>query len=112
MAAARKWTINGDFVAIEPTGVARYAHEVTQALDALLSAQHPLAHDLELDLVVPRQPAALQLRSIATRVVPEFGKPRLPQFMRKRSTRMKLIGDRLSRSMESCCASPHRPWLR
>jgi glycosyltransferase involved in cell wall biosynthesis len=77
---ARKWTINGDFVAIEPTGVARYAHEVTQALDTLLSAQHPLAHDLELDLVVPRQPVALQLRSIATRVVPEFGKPRLPQF--------------------------------
>jgi glycosyltransferase involved in cell wall biosynthesis len=80
MAATRKWTINGDFVAIEPTGIARYAHEVTRALDALLCAQHPLARDLELDIVVPREPHALRLRSIPTRVVPEFGKPRLPQF--------------------------------
>jgi glycosyltransferase involved in cell wall biosynthesis len=79
-AALRKWTINGDFVAIEPTGVARYANEVTRALDALLCAQHPLARDLELDIVVPRQPDSLRLRSIPTRVVPEFGKPRLPQF--------------------------------
>jgi len=78
--ASRKWTINGDFVAIEPTGVARYAHEVTNALDALLCAQHPLARDLELDIIVPREPDVLRLRSISTRVVPEFARPRLPQF--------------------------------
>src|SRR5262249_46769804 len=30
--------------------------------------------------VVPREPHALQLRSIPTRVVPEFARPRLPQF--------------------------------
>jgi glycosyltransferase involved in cell wall biosynthesis len=76
----RKWTINGDFVAFEPTGVARYAREVTNALDELLCAQHPLARDLELDIVVPREPDSLRLRSIRTRLVAEFAKPRLPQF--------------------------------
>src|SRR5918995_7454797 len=52
----RSWTINGDFVTLKPTGVARYAREVTQALDALVAENHPLAAGLELNLLVPRQP--------------------------------------------------------
>ncbi|RUZ32584.1 glycosyltransferase family 1 protein, partial [Mesorhizobium sp. M7A.F.Ca.CA.001.15.1.1] len=34
-APRRRWTINGDFTTLRPTGVARYAREVTLALDAL-----------------------------------------------------------------------------
>ncbi|PSJ58640.1 glycosyltransferase family 4 protein [Pseudaminobacter soli (ex Li et al. 2025)] len=75
----RRWTINGDFVALNPTGVARYAREVTLALDTLIAEGHPLARDLSLDMVTPR-PAQLPLRAIAVRVVPEYSKPRLPQF--------------------------------
>ncbi|WP_280819411.1 glycosyltransferase family 4 protein [Pseudaminobacter soli (ex Li et al. 2025)] len=75
----RRWTINGDFVALNTTGVARYAREVTLALDALITEGHPLARDLSLDMVAPR-PAQLPLRAIAVRVVPEYSKPRLPQF--------------------------------
>jgi glycosyltransferase involved in cell wall biosynthesis len=76
----RRWTINGDFVALQPTGVARYAREVTLALDALIAEGHPLTRDVELDLVAPgpgRVP--LPLRAISMRVVPEFNRPRLPQ---------------------------------
>jgi glycosyltransferase involved in cell wall biosynthesis len=77
----RRWTINGDFTTLRPNGIARYAHEVTMALDALISEGHPLGRDLEIDLVVPRQPAEpLHLKSISVRVVPEFNRPRLPQF--------------------------------
>ncbi|WP_353682612.1 glycosyltransferase family 1 protein [Mesorhizobium sp.] len=75
----RRWTINGDFVALPPNGVARYAREVTLALDALLDEGHPLARGLELDLAVPRR-EQLPLQAIGIRVIPEFNKPRLPQF--------------------------------
>ena len=34
-AARRVWAINGDFLTLQPTGVARYAREVTTQLDAL-----------------------------------------------------------------------------
>jgi hypothetical protein len=37
----RVWTINGDFVSLRPTGVARYAWEVTLAPDSLLAAKLP-----------------------------------------------------------------------
>jgi glycosyltransferase involved in cell wall biosynthesis len=77
----RRWTLNGDFVGLRPTGVARYASEVTSALDALVAEGHPLARDLHLDLVAPRHPAdTLQLEALPVRVVPEFSRPRLPQF--------------------------------
>lgn len=76
----RRWTINGDFVALQPTGVARYAREVTMALDALVAEGHPLARHLDIDLVAPRQPENLDLQAIPVRVVPEFRRPRLPQF--------------------------------
>ncbi|MEP9399333.1 glycosyltransferase family 1 protein [Mesorhizobium sp. KR2-14] len=76
----RCWTINGDFVTLNPNGVARYAREVTLALDALIAEGHPLARGLLLDLVAPRNDESLPLRAIGTRVVPEFRTPRLPQF--------------------------------
>ncbi|MEI9400793.1 glycosyltransferase family 1 protein [Mesorhizobium argentiipisi] len=77
----RRWTINGDFTTLRPTGVARYASEVTMALDALLSEGHPLGRDMEIDLVVPRPlPETFRLDAISVRIVPEFSRPRLPQF--------------------------------
>jgi glycosyltransferase involved in cell wall biosynthesis len=79
--ARRRWTINGDFTTLRPTGVARYAREVTMALDSLISEGHPLGRDLEIDLVVPRPLSApLRLDAISVRVVPEFNMPRIPQF--------------------------------
>jgi glycosyltransferase involved in cell wall biosynthesis len=80
-AARRRWTINGDFTTLRLTGVARYAREVTMALDALISKGHPLGRDLEIDLVVPRPLSEpLRLDAISVRVVPEFRWPRIPQF--------------------------------
>jgi glycosyltransferase involved in cell wall biosynthesis len=76
----RTWSINGDFVTLAQTGVARYAREVTLALDALLAENHPLAADLALTLLAPRQPRDLPLRCIPTRVIPELTRPRLPQL--------------------------------
>ncbi len=78
--AQRLWTINGDFAGLQPTGVARYAKEVTLALDALVGERHPLTSRLQLDLIVPKQPGDLELRHIPVRVLPEFNRPRLPQF--------------------------------
>ncbi|WP_353646368.1 glycosyltransferase family 1 protein [Mesorhizobium sp. WSM2239] len=80
-ARERRWTLNGDFVGLRPTGVARYASEVTLALDALVAQGHPLARDLRLDVVAPRHlPETLRLKALPVRVVPEFRRPRLPQF--------------------------------
>ena len=77
----RRWTINGDFTLLRRNGIARYAREVTMALDALISEGHPLSHDLEIDLVVPRPLAeSLPLKAIPVRIIPEFNTPRLPQF--------------------------------
>jgi glycosyltransferase involved in cell wall biosynthesis len=78
--AVRRWTLNGDFVALEATGVARHGREVTVALDRLVGEGHPLTRDLEVTLVAPRDPTALGLRHIASRVVAEFDRPRLPQI--------------------------------
>ena len=78
-AAARRWTINGDFVTLAPTGVARYAREVTLALDRLVAERHPLTRNLELDIVAPgagRAPLALE--ALPIRIVPDFTRPRLP----------------------------------
>ncbi len=51
------------------------------ALDALISEGHPLSRDLEIDLVVPRALSGpFRLDAIPVRVVPEFRRPRLPQF--------------------------------
>ncbi len=77
----RVWAINGDFLALHPTGVARYAREVTLALDALVAAKHPLTRGLELSILAPRQPAEpLSLQAISLHIVSEFNRPRIPQF--------------------------------
>lgn len=77
--AKRRWTINGDFLGLKPTGVARFAHEVTAALDALFDEAHPLTRDLSLDIVTPTEArGAAAWRHLPTRVVPEL-RPRLPQ---------------------------------
>ena len=75
----RQWSINGDFTVLSPTGVARYAGEVTRAIDALIGEGHPLTRDLRIELVVPRENSALRLDNIPVRVVREFKHPRLPQ---------------------------------
>lgn len=79
MALTRQWTINGDFLTLAPNGVARYAREVTCAMDALLGAGAPLAAGLELTLVTPGQGHDLPLQNIRTVYAPEFRTPRLPQ---------------------------------
>lgn len=77
----RTWTINGDFLALRPNGVVRYAEEVTRALDALVTERHPSTAGLRLQIVAPCQPAApLSFRSIPIRIVREWKKPRIPQF--------------------------------
>lgn len=77
----RRWTINGDFLALKPNGVARHARETVMALDRLVCERHPLTVGLELQVISPR-PAddAFNLRAIPVRVVDEFRRPRLPQF--------------------------------
>ncbi len=75
----RRWTINGDFVALKPTGVHRYAREVTLALDALAGEGHPLTDRLNLEIVAPRGAPGLPLAHIPLRIVREYAKPRLPQ---------------------------------
>jgi glycosyltransferase involved in cell wall biosynthesis len=76
----RSWTINGDFIGLKPTGVPRYAKEVTAALDKLIARQHPLTSGLELNLVSPREIENINLDAIRIKVVREFRTPRLPQF--------------------------------
>lgn len=79
--AVRRWTINGDFTTLAPAGVARYAREVTLALDEAMAQRHPWCEGLEVELVVPRPVGdSLPLKAISVRVVPEFARPRIPQF--------------------------------
>lgn len=75
------WTINGDFLALRPNGVARYAREVILALDDLMAEGHPLTRNLDIEVLAPRAPnEPLKLRSIGLRMVPEYSRPRLPQL--------------------------------
>ncbi|MDX7950246.1 glycosyltransferase family 1 protein [Lichenihabitans sp. Uapishka_5] len=77
--AIRQWTINGDFLGLRPTGIARYGREMTRALDVLLAERHPLTQGLDLGIVAPREAAEpLALRHIPLSIVSEF-RPRLPQ---------------------------------
>jgi glycosyltransferase involved in cell wall biosynthesis len=77
--SVRHWAINGDYVTLRPTGVARYAREVTLQLDALMAERHPLTRGLHLELIAPRD-VETPFAHIPSRVVREFSHPRLPQF--------------------------------
>lgn len=76
---SRSWTVNGDFVALKATGVARYAWETVWAMDALIGEGHPATTGLSLQIVAPRKPVEDSLQNIPVKVVPEFRSPRLPQ---------------------------------
>ncbi len=80
LARSRIWAINGEFVSLSAGGVARYAREVTLAMDALIGEGVPAADGLDVTLIAPREPESLKLRNIQLRVVPEFRRPRLPQY--------------------------------
>src|SRR5215469_9718881 len=49
----REWTINGRFLTQKITGVQRYAREIVAAIDALMVEGHPLARELDLEILVP-----------------------------------------------------------
>ncbi|HKJ62072.1 MAG TPA: glycosyltransferase family 1 protein, partial [Hyphomicrobiales bacterium] len=67
-ARSRFWTLNGDFVALKPTGVPRYARETTLALDKLIGEGHPLTDNLYAELIVPCAAPDLNLRNIPLRL--------------------------------------------
>jgi glycosyltransferase involved in cell wall biosynthesis len=50
---ARHWSINGRFLTQPLSGVQRYAQEIVRGLDALIGEGHPLARDLELEVLTP-----------------------------------------------------------
>lgn len=49
----RHWTINGRFLTQPVTGVQRYARAIVASLDKHLAQGHPLARDLEVEIVAP-----------------------------------------------------------
>lgn len=51
----RCWSINGRFLTQSVTGVQRYGAEIVQALDRLVAEGHPLARELDLELIVPEK---------------------------------------------------------
>ena len=96
LAKPRIWAVNGDFVTLKATGVARYAREVTLAMDSLVAEGHPAADGVELTLFTPRAPENLALRSIPVRILPEYRRPRLPQGTRQ-PPRERAVRTRLAR---------------
>lgn len=66
----RRWSINGRFLTQPLTGVQRYACEIVQALDGLLTSGQPVANSVEIELLVPKHEAReLSLNCIKTRVL-------------------------------------------
>lgn len=65
----RSWAINGRFLTQPVTGVQRYAREIVLALDAHLADAHPLARDLNIELLAPLGSTPPPLRAIKTRAV-------------------------------------------
>lgn len=70
---ARRWTINGRFLAQPTTGVQRYAREVARSLDSLIAEQVPLARGLEVELLCPPGCGVIPLKSIRLREVGRTG---------------------------------------
>jgi glycosyltransferase involved in cell wall biosynthesis len=84
----RHWTINGRFLTQNVTGVQRYALEILQSLDELLSEAHPLADGLTMELLVPRVQVRLPaLRAIGTRVAGDLTGHAWEQFTLPRHSR-------------------------
>lgn len=73
------WRINGDFLALKPTGVARYGHEVAQSLDALVAEGHPSTSGIRFEVISPVPPPAGFFTSIPVRVVTPLP-VHIPQF--------------------------------
>jgi glycosyltransferase involved in cell wall biosynthesis len=69
----RHWTINGRFLTRPLTGVQRYGREILHALDRLLDSSHPLARDLDLELVVP-DVGPLELPTLKTIRIRKWGR--------------------------------------
>jgi glycosyltransferase involved in cell wall biosynthesis len=66
----RYWAINGRFLGQPTSGVQRYAREVIQALDSLLSEQPKHGDDLVVELLAPPNARSqLPLKTIHTRTV-------------------------------------------
>jgi glycosyltransferase involved in cell wall biosynthesis len=63
----RRWCINGRFLTQPVTGVQRYAREIVQALDQHLVNDHPLARELRVELIVPRDASPVHLGAIPVR---------------------------------------------
>ena len=64
----RHWSINGRFLTQRLTGVQRYAREIVCALDEAVESGHPLARDLSIELLLPRDARNdLPLQAIRTR---------------------------------------------
>ena len=92
----RMWSINGDFLNLRPTGVVRYAREVTRALDEMLEEGHPLGADLDLRVITPAAPfASPPFAKIAVEHVPEW-RLRLPQMWVQAQLRAAAKGNLLS----------------
>lgn len=73
----RRWTLNGDFVTLKKTGVARYARQTVEHINRLICEGHPLARGLNIDLVSAEP---FPLSHIRNTVVPEWRHPRIPQL--------------------------------
>ncbi len=70
----RRWTINGRFLQQPVTGVQRYGREILRALDRALKDGHPLARDLEVELLLPPAVAPPNdLERISVETVGRFG---------------------------------------
>jgi glycosyltransferase involved in cell wall biosynthesis len=66
----RRWCINGRFLGQPVTGVQRYAREIVRALGRHAAEGHPLARDLELELLVPAgTPREADFPAVRTHVV-------------------------------------------
>ncbi|MEL6979561.1 MAG: glycosyltransferase family 1 protein [Pseudomonadota bacterium] len=90
------WTINGDFAALKPTGVARYAEQTVRALDRLAEAGDPAVEGLDLTLLVKRG-ADRTPNLKAIRIVEAADlRPRLPQGFVQIVIPMKMKGGLVS----------------
>ena len=49
----RRWSVNARFLTRNATGVDRYAMEILTAMDALISAGHPLTSGLAIEILCP-----------------------------------------------------------